>query len=140
MKDKHRLKTDTPSNRETIRKQSAQLRKKQIEHNEEHVSGHASNESIELAEKLKAAFHEEPKEDKELQRKKQLDAEIRNFRKSFNQEVVSEVKEFGQGVATEVKQIRNDVVTDLKQRIANMKEDTKTRRKGKRNGQDAEPA
>jgi len=139
LKGKHKLETDTPSNRETVRKRSAQPRKKQIEHTEEPVSGHASNESIELAEKLKAAFHEEQKEDKELQRKKQLDAEIRNFRKSFNQEVVSEVKEFGQGVATEVKQIRNDVVTDLKQRIANMKEDTKTRRKGKSNGQDAEP-
>jgi hypothetical protein len=64
---------------------------------------HESPESLDLTEKLKAAFHEKPKEDKELERRKELDKEIRGFRKSFRQEVRNEAKVIRKGVVGEVK-------------------------------------
>jgi hypothetical protein len=78
----------------------------------------ASSESLDLTEKLKAAFHEKPKEDKELERRKELDKEIRGFRKSFRQEV-----------RYEAKQIRKEVVGGVKDKITTIKVVATTKRK-----------
>jgi hypothetical protein len=94
-----------------------------------------SARSDDLTEKLKAAFHEKPPEDKELQRRKELDQTVRGFRKSFREEIRTdvrqEVKQFGQGVAVEVKHLGEGVVTEVRQTITNIKDVAKTRRKEK---------
>jgi hypothetical protein len=69
-----------------------------------------SSESMDLTERLKAAFHEKPKEDKELERRKELDQTCRDFRKSFRQEVTSEVKHISDQLVTGVK----DTITTIK--------------------------
>jgi hypothetical protein len=94
-----------------------------------------STQSDDLTEKLKAAFHEKPPEDKEFQRRKELDQTVRGFRKSFREEIRTgvrqEVRQFGQGVAVEVKHLGEGVVTEVKQTITNIKDVTKTKRKEK---------
>lgn len=95
------------------------------------ASGQAPSDD--LTEKLKAAFHEKPPEDKELQRRKELDETVRGFRKSFREEVRTgvkqEVKQIGQGVATGVRTLSGEVVTEVKQTIMTIKDATKTKRK-----------
>jgi hypothetical protein len=97
------------------------------------ISGSARSDDLTL--KLKAAFHEKPPEDKELQRRKELDMTVRGFRKSFREEVRNgvkqEVKQLGQGVAVEVKHLGEGVVTEVKQTITNIKDVAKTKRKEK---------
>ena len=81
---------------------------------------HGSSKPLDLTEKLKAAFHEKPKEDKELERRKELDKEIRGFRKSFRQEVRNGAM-----------QIRKEVVGEVKGTITIIKAVATTRRKEK---------
>jgi len=83
-------------------------------------------ETAKLTEKLKAAFHEKPKEDKSLQERKELDEKVRGFRKSFRKDV-----------ATGVKQRVDVVVTEVKQQITNIKDATKSKKKEK---DDEEPS
>jgi hypothetical protein len=90
-------------------------------------------QSDDLTEKLKAAFHEKPPEDKELERKKELDRTVRDFRKSFREDVRTgvrqEVKQISQGVAVGVKTLSEGVATEVKQTITNIKDATKTKKK-----------
>jgi hypothetical protein len=79
-----------------------------------------SSGSASLTEKLKAAFHEKPKEDPELERRKELDNTIRGFRKSFRHDVSGGVKQIGGHLATGVKTT-----------ITTIKEAAKTKRKEK---------
>jgi hypothetical protein len=94
-----------------------------------------SARSDDLTQKLKAAFHEKPPEDKELQRRKELDSTVRGFRKSFREEVRTgvkqEVKQLGQGVAVEVRHLGEGMVTEVKQTITSIKDVAKTKRKEK---------
>jgi gas vesicle protein len=82
-----------------------------------------------LTEKLKAAFHEAPKEDPELQRRKELEQSMRGFRRSFREDVATGVKQQVGGVVTEVKHQVDGVVTEVKHSIANIKEANKARKK-----------
>jgi hypothetical protein len=82
-----------------------------------------------LTEKLKAAFHEKPKEDPELRRKKELEQSMRGFRKSFREDVATGVKQQVGGVVTEVKHQVDGVVTEVRHSIANIKEANKARKK-----------
>ena len=86
----------------------------------ESAASHGSSEPLGLTEKLKAAFHEKPKEDKELERRKELDREIRGFRRSFREEVKNEAR-----------QIREEVVGEVKGTITTIKAAAKTKRKEK---------
>lgn len=86
-------------------------------------------EEDDLTEKLKAAFHEEPKEDPELQRRKELAQAMRGFRKSFREDVTTGVKQQVGGVVTEVKHQVDGVVTEVKHSISNMKVTSKAKMK-----------
>jgi hypothetical protein len=82
-----------------------------------------------LSEKLKAAFHEEPDEDPELRKRKELDETMRDFRKSFRQDVRTGVKQQVEGVVTEVRHQVDEVVTEVKHSIANIKDTGKMKKK-----------
>ena len=90
-----------------------------------------------LTEKLKAAFHEQPKEDPELQRRKELEETMRGFRKSFRQDMSTGVKQQVEGVVTEVKHQVDEVVTEVKHSIAGIKVANKTKKK---EGDEEEPS
>jgi len=67
-----------------------------------------SSGSPSLTEKLKAAFHEEPKEDKELERQKELDQTVRGFRKSFRQDMRNGAKKIGERIVAKEKRKEED--------------------------------
>jgi hypothetical protein len=94
-------------------------------------------EKNDLTEKLKAAFHEQPKEDPELQKRKELEETMRGFRKSFRQDVRTGVKQQVGGVVTEVKHQVDEVVTEVKHSIANIKVPNRTKKK---EGEEDEPS
>jgi hypothetical protein len=98
-----------------------------------HTPACGKAQSDDLTEKLKAAFHEKPPEDKELERRKELDKTVRGFRKSFREEVRTgvkqEVKQISQGVATGVRTLSGGVVTEVRQTIMTIKDAAKTKRK-----------
>ena len=86
-------------------------------------------EKDDLTEKLKAAFHEEPKKDPELEKQKEFEQTMRGFRKSFKQDVRTGVKQQVGGVVTEVKHQVDEVVTEVRHSIANIKATNKTIKK-----------
>nr|MDO8099493.1 hypothetical protein [Candidatus Njordarchaeota archaeon] len=95
-------KTDTASG-EGESEEPLQKEEKRFPQTEGSTATCGSSESLDLTEKLKAAFHEKPKEDKEHERRKELDHEIRDFRKSFRRDVKNGVRQISGEVATEVK-------------------------------------
>ncbi|WXG43794.1 MAG: hypothetical protein WED04_07130 [Promethearchaeati archaeon SRVP18_Atabeyarchaeia-1] len=103
-------------------------------------TGRRENGASDLTEKLKAAFHEEQKEDPELRRKKELEQTIRDYRKSFRQDVATGVKQQVGGVVAEVKQQvevvvtgvkhqMDGVATEVKRSITNMKEASRAKKR-----------
>lgn len=139
-KQKPRQKNETSTDWSEIQDGSLPEKKvgKKIEHGQTQekaphslLSGNAQPDD--LTNKLKAAFHEKPPEDGELQRRKELDQTIRGFRKSFREEirtgVKQEVKQISQDVAAGVRTLSGEVVTEVRQTITTIKEAAKTKRK-----------
>jgi hypothetical protein len=85
--------------------------------------------AVDLTQRLKAAFHEKPKEDPELERRKELEQTVRGFRKSFRQDIATGVKSQVGAVVTEVKQRVDVVITDVRHSITNIKEINKNKKR-----------
>jgi len=119
LKEKLRLKKTDTASTEGESEEPPQKEERRSLQTEGSTATCGSSESPDLTEKLKAAFHEKPKEDKEHERRKELDHSIRDFRKSFRQDVKNGVK-----------QISGEVVTEVKQTITTIKVVAK-KRKGK---------
>nr|MDO8134701.1 hypothetical protein [Candidatus Njordarchaeum guaymaensis] len=122
-------KTDTESAEGELQK-PVQKEEKRSYQDEGSTAKSESSEPLDLTEKLKKAFHEKPKEDKELQHRKELDQTIRGFRKSFRQDMRHGAKQIREEVVTGAKTIGGGVVTEVRQTITTIKVATK-KRKGK---------